>query len=135
MTPEDRGFTLLEVLVAFIIMSIILAPMLEGGSASVRNVEIASRTELAVSLARSHLSAFDAQPATEEDLQGDEGSYHWRLQVAPLSVMPVQVVGRSIPDSTVLYRVTATVSWTSDQRQSSVRLETMRLTPISPAPQ
>jgi general secretion pathway protein I len=136
MNADESGFTLLEVLVAFIIMSIILAPLLQGGSAGVRNVEIASQTELAVSLARSHLSAFDAQPATaEEDLQGDEGEYHWRLQVVPVSAVPVPVVGRSKPDPTVLYQVAVTISWASDQRQSSVRLETRRLTPVSPATQ
>jgi general secretion pathway protein I len=135
-TADDQGFTLLEVLVAFIIMSIILVPLLQGGSASVRNVEIASQTELAVSLARSHLSAFDTQPASaEEDLQGDENGYHWRLQVVPLSAMTVPVVGRSTPDSTVLYQVAVTISWVSDQRQSSIRLETRRLTPTPPTPQ
>ena len=133
---DGRGFTPLEVLVAFVIMSIVLAPLLQGGSAALTNVDVGSRAETAVALARSRLSLFDALPAPAgEDLQGDESGYHWRLQVSPIASIPVPPMGRDRPDPTVLYRVAVTMSWMSGGRDSSIRLETRRLTPVPPAPQ
>ena len=136
MIADERGFTLLEVLVAFVIMSIVLAPLLQGGSAGLSNVDVGSRAEMAVALARSRLSLFDALPAsTGADLQGDDSGYHWRLQASSIASMPVPPMGRDRPDPTVLYRVAITMSWMSGRRVSSIRLETRRLTPVPPAPQ
>ena len=136
MVTDERGFTLLEVLVAFVIMSIALAPLLQGGSAGLDNVDSGGRAEVALALARSRLSLFDSLPApTAEDLQGDESGYHWHLQVSPIASMPVPPLGRDRPGPTVLYRVAVTMSWVSGRRQSSIHLETRRLTPVPPAPQ
>ena len=128
-----RGFTLLEVLIAFVIISLALTVLLRGGAAGMSNVEAAVRTERAVSLAQSHLSSFDAQPnVVAEDLQGDEGDYHWRLQVTPILSIPVRPVGRSQPGPTSFYQVIMTVSWMMEGRHSALRLETKRLTPVPP---
>ena len=129
----DHGFTLLEVLIAFIIMSLVLVSLVQGGTAGMSNVDVANRTERAVSLAQSRLSGFDSAHAAE-DLQGEDGSYHWRLQAAPIQTIAVRPVGRSNPAPTILYRVAVTVSWPANGRRSAVRLETMRLTPVPPTP-
>ena len=135
MIIDDKGFTLLEVLVAFIIMSLVLASLLEGGAAGMSNAEAANQTERAVSLAQSQLSGFDATyDHAAEDLQGDEGRYHWRLQAAPVQTIAVRPVGRSRPGPTTLYQVAITVSWSARGGRSAVRLETMRLTPVPPVP-
>ncbi len=139
MIPRDAGFTLLEVLVAFVIVSLALAALLRGGADGLRGAGAAGRTEDAVALARSHLSAFAALAApTAEDLQGDEGGgFHWRLRVTPLDSLTATVPGRTRREpaaltQTTLYQVSVTVSWTAGRRQSSVRLETQRLTPVPP---
>ena len=131
--PREGGFTLLEVLVAFAVMSVVLAPLLEGGVTGVHAVETAGLTEQAVSIARSQLSSFDAAPShAAADLQGDEGRYHWRLQVAPLLTIPVQSAGARRSAPTTLYHIAVTVSWQAGGRRSSVRLATDRLTPVPP---
>jgi len=130
---REGGFTLLEVLVAFVIMSIALAALMRSGSQGLRGVDIAAQTETAVALAQSHLQLFrELTEAGTLDRQGDEGPYHWRLQVVPLNTVPVAAVGRSRPTPTVLYQVLATISWASQGRQSSIRLDTRRLSPVSP---
>ena len=135
MTQTERGFTLLEVLIAFIIMSLAFVLLFQGASGGVSNTRIATRTEQAVSLARSKLSSFDADASHDaEDLQGDDGDYHWRLQVVPVLSIPVRPIGRSRPDPTVLYHVAVTISWMTDGRRSTIRLETSRLTPMAPSP-
>ena len=138
-TPRDAGFTLLEVLVAFIIVSLALVALLDGGAAGLRGAAAAGRVEDAVALARSHLSSFDALAApTAEDLQGDEGNgFHWRLRVAPLDSLTATALGRTRRDpaaltQTTLYQVSVIVSWRAGRQQSSVRLDTQRLTPMPP---
>ena len=127
------GFTLFEVLVAFIIMSLALVALLRGGATGMSNVEVALRTERAVAIAQSHLSSFNAQPnPADEDLQGDDGEYHWRMQVAPIATIPVRPVGRSNPGPTSFYQVWMTVSWIADGRRSAIELETKRLSPMPP---
>ena len=139
MIPHDAGFTLLEVLVAFVIVSLATVALLEGGATGLRGVGAAGRTEDAVALARSHLSAFDglAAPAAE-DLQGDEGEgFHWRLIVAPLDSLAATAPGRTRREpatltQTTLYQVSVIVSWMGGRHRSSVRLDTQRLTPVPP---
>ncbi len=140
MTP-DAGFTLLEVMVAFVIVSLALVALLEGGADGLRGVGAAGRVEDAVALARSHLSAFDALAApTAEDLQGDEGDgFHWRLRVTPLDSLTSTAPGRTRRDpatltQTTLFQVSVVVSWMTGRQQSSVRLDTQRLTPVPPPP-
>lgn len=130
---REGGFTLLEVLVAFIIMSIALAALMRSGSQGLRGVDIAAQTEIAVALAQSRLRLFrELGESGTLDRQGDDGPYHWRLQVVPLDAMPVAVIGRSRPTPTVLYQVLATISWASQGRRSSIRLDTRRLSPVPP---
>ena len=130
---QSGGFTLLEVLVAFIIMSLALVALLRSGTAGISNVEAAVYTERAISIAQSRLSSFDAQTdPVAEDLQGDDGDYHWRLQVAPIQRIPVRPVGRSQPGPTSFYQVRLTVSWIVSGRHSAIQLVTQRLTPVPP---
>lgn len=133
MKLREGGFTLLEVLVAFVIMSIALVELMRSGSQGLRSVDIAAQTEAAVAVAQSRLRLFrELAGAGTLDRQGDEGLYHWRLQVVPLNSMPVAVTGRRPPNPTVLYQVLATISWVSQGRQSSIRLVTRRLSPAPP---
>ena len=131
MRVREGGFTLLEVLVAFVIMSIALVAFMRNGLQGLRGVDVAAQTQIAVALAQSHLQLFRELAETGTlDQQGEEGPYHWRLQVVPLNSMPVAVIRRSRPNSTVLYQVRVTISWASEGRQSSVRLDTRRLSPV-----
>ncbi len=130
---RDRGFTLLEVLVAFAIISMALVPLLQGGSESLRGVDVAGQTETAVALAQSHLRLFEelAEPGGQE-LQGDDGPYHWRLRIVPLDSVPASAIGGARQNPTVLYQVLATVSWASQGRQSRIQLDTKRLSSMPP---
>lgn len=131
---SEHGFTLLEVLVAFIIAALALAALFSGGLGGLRATAVSGRYQEAVSRAQSHLAAATIGDAlTAGDHQGDEGSgFHWRVRITPL--------GTSIPDPAsrgqsviALYAIGSVVSWTEEGRTRSVQLDTERAS-AAPAP-
>ena len=137
------GFTLLEVLVAFIIAALALGVMFEGVLGGMRAAADAAHTEAALSLARSRLAeteaALDSGSVTAvSDQQGDDGSgFHWKVQVRPAGsvAMPAgldpsangPVTRGQKPPRAVLYAVTVSIGWTLDGGHREVRLDSERL--------
>lgn len=132
----DGGFTLLEVLVAFLIAALALAALFSGGLGGLRAASVSGRYTEAVSLAQSHLAAAGIGDALSAgDRQGDEGNgFHWRVRVAPTataSAAPGALRGTRV---LTLYVVSASVSWTEQDRRRSVELDTMRVAAAAPPP-
>jgi len=137
---RERGFTLLEVLVAFAIAALALSVLFHGALAGLRSAGVAGRYEEALSRARSHLAALGWNLAAT-DLQGDDGapsresdahrgsSYHWHVRVSPLAatVRGGGVVGGAPAVRITLYAVSVAVSWQEDGRQRVVELDSERL--------
>ena len=132
---NERGFMLLEVLVAFIIAVIALAMLFEGALGGLRATHAAGGYQEAVARARSHLAALDGRairlvPGNQE---GDDGSgFHWRTRIVPLATTVVATADQSSPAGAsaaqeVLYAVSATISWHEAGQQRAVTLESQRL--------
>ena len=67
-TRKERGFTLLEVLIAFVIAALALGVLFEAGVGALRGARAASRYEQAIARARSHLAlAVHASPLVAGD--------------------------------------------------------------------
>ena len=111
----DRGFTLLEVLIAFLIAALALAVLFEGGLSGLRAATVSDRTMEAVSRAQSHLQAAAVGDAlTPGDRQGDEGhGYHWRVRIFPIATGLAQQTAHPGPVLT-LYLIRAALSWSED---------------------
>jgi general secretion pathway protein I len=131
---RERGFTLIEVLVAFAIAALAVTVLFKGIGAGVGTVRTAGHYEEAVSRAESHLAAIGhSVDIAAGELQGDDGSgYHWRIKIAPLatSKMPSgdpDVNQPAPPQPIILYGVTVAISWKEDGRQREVKLQTQRL--------
>ena len=134
--PSGRGriagFTLLEVVVALIIVSLGFVALLRGGAGGLHSVSVAAQTEQAVALAEARLAAFGAagDPGAV-DWQGDEGrGFHWRLHATPEGSVALSGPLSQLVAQTTLYRVAVTVSWQNGARPASVSLETQRLTKL-----
>ena len=115
-SPES-GFTLLEVLVAFVIAALALGVLFEGAVDGIRSTRVADRTQEALSRAQSHLATVGhgvpLAPATQE---GEDGSlYHWSLRIVPLQSAAGGGNGGRGGDAqaprVVLFAVQVTESW------------------------
>jgi general secretion pathway protein I len=120
---DARGFTLLEVLIAFVIAALALGVMFQAAVGALRASHTAAQYDEAVARARSHLAmATNGGALMPGDWNGDDGGgYHWRLHVAPIaSTTAHAAAGSSVP--LVLYSVSVTVSWPDGDQSREVRL-------------
>ena len=122
----DRGFTLIEVLVALAIAALALVAIFEGASAGMQSVERAQRTVAATRLAQAHMAEVGAVvPLAEGETGGtDSAGYRWQLRIRPAAAGPASADGFRGP---VLYAVESIVSWGPATTPRSVRIQTLRL--------
>ena len=128
-----RGFTLVEVLVAFVIAGLALAAMFNAVLIGLRTAQAASHYEQAVARARSRLAmAVHADPLIAGTWQGDDGGgFNWRVRVTPLATAKVQPIYRPVSRmaanfDVTLYAVTVWVAW-HDGGRREVRLDTEQI--------
>jgi len=123
----ERGFTLIEVLVAFAVAAIVLVPLLRIFTSGLGTLGSSERAATAAMWAQSVLEARDGEaPLGEGTESGDlPGGYRWQRTVSNYSDpgMTRQIA------ALVPYLVTMTVSWHERGRDRAVTLETLRLAP------
>lgn len=122
----QRGFSLLEILVAFSIMAISIGMLLSIFSSGLRNAAVSEEYTAAVQIAE----AVIARPGIEAPLQPERSNgvendkYRWELTVAPFVLTDETIDMRAIPAR--LYLVTAIVRW-GDQSGSERQFELSKL--------
>ncbi len=125
---RERGFTLLEVLVAFAIAAIALSLLARTAIDGMRSAEISGRYTEALARARSHLAGI-ASPPVPGDYQGDEGQgFHWHLRIATADRVTTRQSLR-----VGLYDVTVAISWDEGTQKRVVTLATKRAASLSGA--
>lgn len=125
----ERGFTLLEVLIALVITTVAVAMLFDGAMGGLRSADVAGRYEEAIARARSRLAALGTN-IVAGDTQGDDGGpYHWHMRVAPIaSTLIASDVLNGIPATrATLYSVSVAVSWGKEGRARAVQLDTKRV--------
>lgn len=130
---DERGFTLLEVLIALAITAVAVAVLLDGTLGGLHSADVAGHYQEALARARSHLAGLGSSLAAG-DTQGDDGgSYHWHLRLAPLASAAIgSDVVTGIPATrATLYSVAIAISWREGDRTRIVQLDTKR---VSTAP-
>lgn len=120
--------TLIEVLVAFVVLSLTMSVILQIFWGGMRNARLSSGYSRAVFLAESRLAAVGVErPITPGDDGGQVGpNLRWRTTVAPIEgdnsgstpLMPVR-----------LYQVRVQVAWQEDGADRQIELATLRLGP------
>jgi general secretion pathway protein I len=134
----DAGFTLLEVLVAFVIAALALGVLFQGAIEGLAAVHLADRTAEALSRARSHLAAVGhGIPLRTQTQEGEDGSgFSWSLQIRPLesAALPQSGGDPQHPARETLFAVRVTESWNGPQGRRGVTLATRgaAITPSTP---
>jgi general secretion pathway protein I len=125
----QRGFALLEVLVAFAIAAMALALLYEAASTGGAATESAGYYEEAVSRAKSHMAALGRDtPVAEGEREGDDGGpFRWRIAITPAATAEPDPAAPPSAERLVLYNVEVGISWTVSGRKREVVLHSQRL--------
>ncbi|MCK9605654.1 MAG: type II secretion system GspH family protein [Methylomonas sp.] len=136
MIRRHKGFSLLEILVAFAIMAVALTIVLRIFGSGVNAAVISEEYNLAVQLAESLAARTGVETPLQvgETFGSEADKYDWLVKIAPVAEPPVS--GRRFPSqqdqpaqpSQKLMKVSVRVSWGEDvDRQRSVQLDSLRI--------
>jgi len=130
---DDSGFTLLEVMIAFVIAALATGALFGGTVAGLNATSVAAKYDEAISLARSHLAGIGhGAPIAQQETSGAEGEgFTWHLRIREASsrqlVLTDQDRANDIkPSRAVLYDIVVTESWKAGGRERQVSLATRR---------
>jgi general secretion pathway protein I len=123
---RESGYSLIEVLVAFMILALALTVLLRIFSGGLRNVSVSSDYATATLIAESRLAAAGIDvPLAPGETSGTEGErFEWTVSVQDYQPWTGY---RSAAKGVDAYRVTVTVEWPHGNNTRSVGLSTVRL--------
>lgn len=109
MNMKSKGFSLIEMLVAMVILGLSLGILYQASAGATRNVRLDERYTYAVQIAQSLLADYPQMPPGGINSSGVAGDdYHWELNSTALAV------DEALPQSLMLYRVDVVVTWEGD---------------------
>lgn len=130
---HQGGFTLLEVLVAFMVGTLVLTVVLSGFSSGLVTLSRVDDLSTAALVAQSRLAEVGAQRPLEAGyFQGEDANnpdYRWEVNVSPLEW---EYASELRSAGSVLFRVEATVIWEAAGRERTFSLVSLRSS--TPAP-
>jgi general secretion pathway protein I len=129
---RQRGFSLLEILVAFSVLALSLGILMQIFMGATRNADLAKNQLRATTLAQSLLAGVDAEPllSPAESSGAESDGFRWRIQIAPFEGTGGD--GVAIPQSmAVLWQVSVRVAWDGNphEPERTLALVTLRARP------
>ena len=129
-TRRERGFTLIEVVVAFVLLSLVLATSFELFTTGMRRaVDLEERSQ-ALAIAQSRLASAGSELPLKEGGaagQSEDGKFRWTLTITRSDEGKADA-NQPLATPYGLYRVEAVVTWRgADSREHSFALATLEL--------
>ncbi len=119
----QRGFSLLEVLVAFAVFSLALGVLFQIFSSGLRSADLARAYSEAVIIAESRLAVFSGdapiEAGSEQGVVADK--YHWSTSITPYD----PEIDGGVPEGLEAFQVSVRVSW-GEGNEREVALDTMQ---------
>ena len=123
----NKGFTLLEVLTAMMILSISIVVIFQLFSGGLRSAELSDRYTRAIFHARAKMEAtLLAEGLKEGETEGivEEG-YRWRLSVTRMeSKEDSRILKKSLE---TLFQLTVEIIWKDDDRERTFTIRTLHM--------
>lgn len=123
-----RGFSLLELLVAFAIMAMALGMIYRATGGAVRNVSTIEERQRAVWLMESVVSQIDGVPEKGLFQEGEAQEFRWSLRTAPYGG---GVMNANAPR---LHEVLVVVAWNGDGGPRQIEFTVLKPEKTAPAP-
>jgi general secretion pathway protein I len=129
---REAGFTILEVLTAFVLFAVALAVLLQVFSGGLRDAQLADEYARAVMIAQSRLAGFTATDRLAEGVSsGRDEAFTWTLSATAYDDRQEDAQAGAQGEYNLrvrLLRVESTVAWqAADGRSRDVRLATLVL--------
>lgn len=130
MTVRRRigGFTLVEILVAFVLLTMLLGGFLNVYSSGLNSVRSSEAQAAAVQVAEARMTTIGVEIPLAEGVEtglSDDG-YRWTTEISPF-----EPEGEEASAGLAALRVRVKVAWQEEDRERSVVLETLRLVPVT----
>ena len=126
---KHQGFSLLEILVSFSILTVSLGIVLKIFSTGITTAQVTGDYTTAVQIAKNLLdTAGNESPLKAGEISGSENKfYHWRVTVSPKTFSSPELDLRDLP--VTLFEVTVHVKWGEDIKTHDrvVKLTTLKL--------
>ncbi len=127
---SERGFTLLEVLLAFVIFALSFATVLEILAGSVRSTTRARDYTEAALLAQSLMDMVGVEIPVEDGLVNGEahGGYRWQLTLSPYEPQSQEDRYLELAElsGALLYWVDLDIAWDDGRRNQQAHFSTVR---------
>ena len=118
----QQGFTLIEALVAIVVLALSLSALLSAHNAALRGASAIDEHLQARLLAQSLLAQWTVSRAPQAPSRGQSGRFAWAVSIVPFA--GDGGVPQSQPGGWKLHQLTVTVAWPPNRR---LELTTLRL--------
>ncbi len=124
MAPH-RGFTLIEILVAMMVLSICITVILQLFSGGLRSSRLSDDYTRAVFLAAEKMEELLLRDRLgEKSVEGDfEGGYRWAARIRPVTDDAAEA---AIRERRGLFDISVDVLWKEEEREKRFRLQTLK---------
>lgn len=122
---KQTGFSLLEVLVAFVIMGLVIGGILQLFGNSLRSVALSDEYSYAVKIAESQMATIGTMvPVESGNTSGSSGDkFSWNIIIEPTEF---ELPEGAPPIPLYPYRVMVDVSWPSGNKKRHFQLASLR---------
>jgi general secretion pathway protein I len=123
-----KGFSLIEIMIAFVIMAIALTIVIRVFSTGLKTVSETEKYSIAVQIAESLMARVGEDISLDNSqLKGDiEETYYWLVTIEPMLINYKLFMGDGSNDNMQLKKVKIQVGWLDNQISSKIELDEIK---------